>query len=178
MKINKQEIQDDLMKQIIILLMKEIEDGVMYPLMATYSKNTCDHKELENCDYPCVNIKHDSEVIAVDVYFDGEKLVLAMFIREGNVSLYKMTKGKNKDDNKLRKIMDECDINGFMVNTNTGSFGRREKCINWKEQENVSEENINNVVCHVACKVVDELKIIARAFDNKQNCGKCGEMSC
>lgn len=94
MKYPGKKTPDAFMAGIVTALNDEVLRGDVYPLMATYSEDTCDRKYLEGCDYVCVNIKKDEEIFVVDIYpHDSNNVVLALFRRKdlshGSKSLYK-----------------------------------------------------------------------------------------
>ena len=89
---------DELMVKIVKTLNEEVLSGEVYPLMATYSKHSCNRKCDEDGDYLCVNIKTGDEIYVVDIFPEGDTRVeLSVFkrkIKESN-TLYKMTEGES-----------------------------------------------------------------------------------
>ena len=132
---------DKFMAEIVKALNNEVLRGDVYPLMATYSENTCDCDWLtEGCDYVCVNIKCGDEIFVVDIYpHDSSNVVLALFIRKdlsyGSKSLYKMTSGtkyKNgQSDSMIAATLKSGGIAGFIQKPKSVGkkrwFGRMEK---------------------------------------------------
>ena len=145
---------DEFMAKIVKALNDEIRDGNVYPLMARYSKRTCDRKYLKGSDYVCVNIKVDcnwnTEIFAVDIYPNESNrgIVLTLFRRKGKKSLYKMTNGTEDENSERDEVIDrmveeapeESPIHGF--SRRKDGFKRMEK----KVQQNRSEDIITQVV--------------------------------
>ena len=135
---------DSFMAKIVKALNSEVLKGDVYPLMAAYSEDTCDRKNIEGSDYVCVNIKSGQEIFVVDIYptdptdnnhKDG--FVLSLFRREApshkskwSKSLYKMTPGTKYKAGEHDSLIDQIIANGLIgFSPKVSWFGRMEKTI-------------------------------------------------
>ena len=101
----------------------EVLKEVVHPLIATYSKRTCDREYLEGNNYVCVNVKvgcdRHKEIFAVDIYPSdhNDEVVFSLFRRKYRNSLYKMVKGTEDEnsasDQMIGNMVKESSFNGF-----------------------------------------------------------------
>ena len=156
---------DDFMARIVKVLNKEVMRGYVYPLMARYSKRTCDREYLKGSDYLCVNIKVDcnrnTEIFAVDIYPNETKrdIVLTLFRRKGKKSLYKMTNG-TEDENSERDEMVGRMVEKSSKESPLHGFSRREdgfKRMEKKMQLTWAGNLINSIVDEVV-KIVSAVR--------------------
>lgn len=143
---------DEFMAKIVNGLKAEIQKGDVYPLMATYSEDTCDHEYIKGCDYVCVNIMAENgEIFVVDIYpNDGNSVIFSLFRRkeasngdQWRRSLYKMTPGPTGKDKNLSLKLLKDSLQGFQPRTN--GFKRLEKVIRSEKSGEVIETIVNEL---------------------------------
>ena len=141
----------------------EVLKEVVHPLIATYSKRTCDREYLKGDNYVCVNIKVESnghkEIFAIDIYpsDNNDEVVFSLLRRKYSNSLYKMTKG-TEDENSARDQM----IGDMVKKSPLHGFSRRNKGFKRMEKKlhiDQSDDLINSIV--------DELRKIISAIHGK-----------
>ena len=151
---------DSLMIEIVRALRDEVQNGDVYPLMATASSKTCDHKCSNGGDYPCVNIKVENEIYAIDIYPSGlnNSVVFSLFRRIGKKSLYKMTDGFKGDDKDVIEIITNGRLNGFIKSGN--DYQRREWVFDLDKSQDLHNEPITDVK---SAKVIKVLRKVIKA---------------
>lgn len=157
---------DDFMAKIVKALNKEVLEGYVYPLMARYSKGTCDREYLKGSDYVCVNIKVDckgiTEIFAVDIYPAGNdnSVVFSLFRRKVLKSLYKMTGGSKGEDKSVVEIIANGHLNGFVESGN--DYQRREWNIDVDKFQDLSNETVNDKKSEKVVKVLRKIIKVVR----------------
>ena len=163
---------DEFMAKIVRGLKAEIQKGDVYPLMATYSEDTCDHEYLQGCDYVCVNIRENGEIFAVDIYpvheadqrDEDNAVEFSFFRRKGRKSLYKMTKGtengQSKRDKTIEEIIEKSKkiVREYKDEWHLSDFSRSGYKFNRMEKR-MSPSGVDEVVCALK-NIIEEIREI------------------